>query len=78
MSYFSSLNSFKQAQTQIQQHSEDVETQNREAKAQGIEEKFEYVPIGMGTIISPACVFIVFLPSDNATGGYSIFKEVST
>tara|TARA_R110002020_G_scaffold131362_2_gene293726 strand:- start:4535 stop:5638 length:1104 start_codon:yes stop_codon:yes gene_type:complete len=43
MSYFSSLNSFKQAQTQIQQHSEDVETQNREAKAQGIEEKFEYV-----------------------------------
>tara|TARA_R110002012_G_scaffold292403_1_gene487579 strand:+ start:1958 stop:3010 length:1053 start_codon:yes stop_codon:yes gene_type:complete len=48
MSYFNSLNSFREAQQQIQQHSEDIEKQNQESKAQGIQEKFDYVDKVMG------------------------------
>jgi len=48
MSYFNSLNSFREAQQQIQQHSEDIEKQNQDSKAQGIQEKFDYVDKVMG------------------------------
>tara|TARA_R110000744_G_scaffold288032_1_gene399117 strand:+ start:820 stop:1884 length:1065 start_codon:yes stop_codon:yes gene_type:complete len=43
MSYFNSLNSFRDAQQQIQQHSIDVENQQKDAKANSIQEKFDYV-----------------------------------
>lgn len=43
MSYFNSLNSFRDAQQQISQHSQDLEQQNQDAKAQSIQDKFDFV-----------------------------------
>ncbi len=48
MSYFNSLNSFREAQQAISQHSQDLEQQNQESKAQGIQDKFDFVDKVMG------------------------------